>query len=455
MKRGMRIFLHCAGSILVAATLHASEGPVLTLQQAVEIVLSENPLSLVARQGVDAAENGRLAARGAFLPAFKTELNYTLIKDIPQITLPETPSIPVVDAHGVVTGGTVPIPAKSLDAGSDQQIVVTTSLQQPVFTGFALLSQYQLAGLGRTEAEIRAQSTRQDLIFKTHEAYFGVLVAQKLLEVADQSVRQLESHAEVAHEFFLAGIIPKNDSLKAAVELANTKQKRIEAAHRLDTARSAFNTLLHRDITAPVVLEDELVMVEYAKTLDECMETALKHSPEILLADVNIRKAEKGVVLARSGFFPTVSLVGALLHEEGGFAEAGKSWSATVNARWNIWEWGSTYYKVKQSEVHKNMAQALYTQAVDSVRLKVRQAYLTVQEWKEAVEVARASIEQAVENFRITEERFREHVTTTTEVLDAQTMLARAQFNYFSALSNYHIALADLERAMGVLEERR
>ncbi len=442
----------CTVVVMIPATkVEAGEMSGLTLKQAVAAVLEENPLSLVAQREIEAAEKGRLSARGAFLPTLTTEFQYTLLKDLPQITLPPTPSIPVVDSHGVI-GGTVPIPERKLDAGSDKQLTVTTSLRQPLFTGFALTSQYKLAELEKSQAYITAEATKQDLILKTHEAYFGVLVAEKLLEVAEQAVQQLESHAEVADAFYLAGMIPKSDALKALVELANTKQKRIEAVHRLDTARSSFNTLLHRDITSAVVLTDELTMQDFDKTVEECMEIALQHNPEVLRAASDVEKAKKGVVLARSRLFPTLSLVGALLHEEGGFVEAGKSWSASIVARWDIWEWGSTHYKVKQMETQKSIAQALYTQTVDAVKLRVRNAYLTVQEWKQAVEVARASIEQAQEHFRITDERFKEHVATTTDVLDAQTMLSRAQFNYYSALSNYNIALATLERAMGVLD---
>lgn len=459
MMQWLRIL--CALSwIWCASAVRADEASVLTLEDAVGIVLQENPLSQVARQGVDAAEQGRMSARGEFLPKLKTQFQYSLIKDIPQIVFPAQPSIPVTGRVNVAGAqgdilpgaGTVPIPAQYLDAGTDQQITVTTTLEQPLFTGLALVSQYQLANLGKSEAEIKEQSTRQELIFRTHEAYFGVLVAEKFLEVADQAVRQLEAHAEVAREFFSAGVIPKNDSLKALVQLADTKQRRIEAAHRLDIARSSFNTLLRRELTAPVRLKDILVFNEYRKTMDECMKTAVVHSPDIVLANMDIEKADKGIVLARSGYFPTIALVGALLHEEGGFVEAGKSWSATVQAQWNIWEWGSNYYKVKQSEIRKGMAETLHTQTVDLVQLQLRQAYLTLQEWKDAIEVAKASIEQAEENFRITEERFKEHVTTSTEVLDAQTMLARAQVNYYSALSSYNISEANLEKIMGTLQ---
>jgi outer membrane protein TolC len=52
------------------------------------------------------------------------------------------------------------------------------------------------------------------------------------------------------------------------------------------------------------------------------------------------------------------------------------------------------------------------------------------------------------------EERYKQQVATSTDVLDAQTLLTQARTNYFNALSEHSIAWARLERAMGIGHER-
>jgi len=59
------------------------------------------------------------------------------------------------------------------------------------------------------------------------------------------------------------------------------------------------------------------------------------------------------------------------------------------------------------------------------------------------------AIEQAQENVRINEERFKEQVATSTDVLTAQTLLARTMNSYYSALYDFKIAKASLYREMG------
>lgn len=69
---------------------------------------------------------------------------------------------------------------------------------------------------------------------------------------------------------------------------------------------------------------------------------------------------------------------------------------------------------------------------------------------REAIEVARVSVEQAEENYRITDEQFRESIATAQEGLDARTGQSRAQVNSYEALNIHNIEIARLEWAVGI-----
>ena len=64
--------------------------------------------------------------------------------------------------------------------------------------------------------------------------------------------------------------------------------------------------------------------------------------------------------------------------------------------------------------------------------------------------MAAKSVESAEENFRISQERYKEQVATATEILDAQTRLTQARTNYTNALVIFNLARAELVRAMGL-----
>jgi len=89
------------------------------------------------------------------------------------------------------------------------------------------------------------------------------------------------------------------------------------------------------------------------------------------------------------------------------------------------------------------------TQLIEGIILEVKQDYLNMLTAERNISVAEKAIEQAEENLRMNEERYKYQVATATDVLDAVTLLAQARVNYYSALSDFNIAKARLDRAMG------
>ena len=411
----------------------------LGLAEAIRIVVAESPSSQIAEAEVAAAEDGRKAARGHFLPKLRAQFDYTNLDKVPEIAIPDE-----------LAASPFPI---QFSAGDTEQLNVRATLEQPLFTGLALLTQYRVARLGTQTADLRQETTRQELILRAYEAYYGVLLSEKFFDVAEQAVSQLTSQAEVARQFHETGVTPKNEYLKVLVQLADTKHKRIIANYDLDFARSRLRTLLRWEGNRPLRLTEELVYRPYEKSLDDCIEISFRYHPHILLADLEIERTSQGITGARSRYFPQISLIGGLSHEEGGFTEGDEVFSATLHAEWLVWEWGSNYYEVRQEKSRLLQARARKTQAKDSTELGVREAYIALQGSREAIDVARVGVEQAEENYRITDEQFQESIATSQEVLDAQTGQSRARVNYYEALNAYNIAIARLERAMGVLRE--
>ncbi|MCF8124344.1 MAG: TolC family protein, partial [Desulfarculaceae bacterium] len=74
---------------------------------------------------------------------------------------------------------------------------------------------------------------------------------------------------------------------------------------------------------------------------------------------------------------------------------------------------------------------------------------LYLKESQANIATATVGVKQAEENYRITFERYREQLTTNTELLDAQVLLARARNSYYDALATFNIAEAGLQRSMG------
>jgi outer membrane protein TolC len=261
----------------------------------------------------------------------------------------------------------------------------------------------------------------------------------------------------VAQQFYDVGMTPLNDLLKAQVEVANARQELIEAQNDLDVAEANFNTLLRRPVTEPVKIEEILQYAGFKKSLQECLETAEANRLELQQADLQVDLAEKDVEIAKKDFYPSVNL-NWTYYQEGtdwdakggaGLYSDSSGWNVKAVASWDLWQWGRTHYGVKERLSRLKQARHRKAEVLDRIHLEVTEAFLKTVESEKAIVTAEKAIEQARENFRITQERYKAQMAISLEVFDAQTLLSRAMTNYYSALYFFKIAKASLYRAMG------
>ncbi len=323
------------------------------------------------------------------------------------------------------------------------------SFNQPLFTGFDLINRYKIASLGLDVARIDEKLARQEVIFEAKKLYFSLLKAQKIMSVAQEAVTQLSAHKEVAENFYQVGMTPLNDLLKAQVELANTKQDFIVAQNNFEIAKSNFNIFLRRPINSPVQIKDVLDYTTFGYNIDYCLGEAEKNRLEITTADLNVEIGEKELKLARKDYYPYISLQGNY-YRMGTQPDVSdpSSWDIQAVATWNFWEWGRSHYGVKEKNSRLLQARHQKEEIRDSIRLEVKQAFLKTRESEKNIITVDKAIEQAKENFRISEERYKEQMATSTDVLDAQTLLSKTKTNYYNALYDYKISKAALYRAM-------
>jgi outer membrane protein TolC len=191
--------------------------------------------------------------------------------------------------------------------------------------------------------------------------------------------------------------------------------------------------------------------------LDECFEVALKNRPELKFATLKAMQAGKLVRAAQSEYLPTLNIIGNYTRfgdnpsVSGSDFKDAESWYVMGVASWNFWEWGRTKFRVEASRAKENQALDAAKELNDQIALEIKNAYLMLQEAEKQIAVSKLVIEQAEENFRIAEERYKERIATSTEVLDAQTLLTKAKAEYANALGDYNINYAKMQRSMGII----
>jgi len=408
----------------------------LTLSQAVEIALQANLALKKSQDEIDAAGAIKNISRANFLPTFNSTYTYKRRDE-------EISSIGSLRTTSVIT---------PLDEYS-----FVTSFSQPIFRRFSLINQYKVASFGLDIAKISEKATRLEVIFRAKEAFFTLLKAEKLYSVSQDAVKLLSALSEVAKNFYQVGMTPLNDWLKAQVELANAKQDFFVAYNNLGIAKSEFNIILRRPVNATVEITDILNYSSLENDFNYYLDMADQNRFEIKIAYLNVEIAEREVKIAKKDLYPSINLEGAYYkigtdwNRDGGEGISDPDgWSISAIASWNFWEWGRTCYGVKEKVSRLSQAKHDKEELYDNVRLEVKRSYLKARESEINITTIKKAIEQAKENLRISEEQYRHQVATSTDVLDAQTLLSKTMTNYYNALYDFKIAKAALHRVISL-----
>ncbi|MBN1829372.1 MAG: TolC family protein [Deltaproteobacteria bacterium] len=425
------IVLACS-MLFTVSFLWAGEGNrPLSLDESIKLAIERSVILDSAKEGIKAAEANKKGAFTGFLPKLSTSYSYTRLDEAPSML-------------GIQTG---------VRDNYTWQMNVT----QPVFAGGKILANYRINSMGTEIARFEEKATVQNISLEVKIAYFNILKAERILQVARQSVEQLRAHRDIAQSFFDVGIIPKNDLLYAEVELANGAQDLVRAENSLQLAKARFNKALRQDIDKAVSVVDILMYEPFDLELSDCFSRAFDNRPEISIVSLQELQAEELVKAAEGDYYPSVNMVANYSRYGDDPGVSGTpyrdedEWYLMAVAQWNFWEWGRTKYSVDAGKSKKRQAMNALIDIKDGVSLDVKNAYLNLREAEKRISVTKKAIEQAEENYRINVERYKEQVATSTDVLDAQTLLTKTRSDYYNGLSDYNIAKAVLERSMGVI----
>jgi outer membrane protein TolC len=422
--------------VLSAGSVWAQQAPApLTLEESIKIALEQNLNLQFATEGVKGSEFRTKSAWADFFAPWTGEYKYT------------RSSSPVAIGAAQVVGF-------SGERGSSRDVFdFNTTINQPLFAGGAISSNYRLEKLGLGISKENVEVVKRNIVVAARVGYFNILTAEKFVDVAKQAVKQFEAQLEVSKAFFEVGLVAKNDVLQAEVRLANAIQAQVTVENNAAIAKAQFNILLRRDVNTPFSVVDILEYKPFPVQFEESLDEALRQRPEIKVADLNIGQTKEAVKIAQSGYYPTVSLAGnydrlsdaANLHGD----LADDRWTIQGLATFTFFDWGKISSQVGESKVKVSQAQTSKSQLVETITLEVKQDYLNMLQAEKNIGVAQKSVEQAEENLRMNEERYKYQVATATDVLDAVVLLAQTKVNYYRALSDFNIARAQLDRAMG------
>jgi len=426
----------------VAGADGVSAPAVISLGECVREALSGNPGVRAAAARAVSAREAVGQARSAWWPRLGVGASWAMTDNPPQAFMMalNQRSLDMMD------------PAFNPNEPDDSaNMRFSAGLRYRCFDGGLRAAQAGMAEAGASAAGHAVSAARNGLIHEVTRGYYGVLQAQSFVGVMESSVSSLEESLRVARERLSAGAAVQTDVLNLEVQLAQAKEDLIRSRNGVRMAIAALNTAIGIELVPEAGIADagdgagEVCEVRGGQDGAEFMRA------EVAAADAMVRVSENALARARRAYSPAVSLFGSYDWdtEEGDSFEG--SYMAGLAAEWDVFTGFQRGHAVAQARADLDAARHEAVAARSSVALDVKRAGLMFDEAIERAEVARKSVENALEAARITRERYRQGVADISILLTAELGLTATRSRNVAARYDCLVARSNLARARGEL----
>jgi len=155
---------------------------------------------------------------------------------------------------------------------------------------------------------------------------------------------------------------------------------------------------------------------------------------------------------ARGNYLPQVTLHGAFEADRQRFVDrGGANWLVSIGLRWNLFNGYADRARVAEGQAAIRRTAAEQARAESGIRLQVRQAWAGLKAAQQRIESAQASVTEAEESLRISQNRFAAGLSTVTDLLRTEVALLETQTRSAAAVHDQRIAAVMLEFAAGTL----
>ncbi len=434
-KTFYRIFVLLLGFVTGIAGAEAQMR--LTLREALELALSENPTVRVAEMEVERYDYVRRQTWGSLLPQLSASGNYTRA---------------IVKSE--MRGG--------LSFGADNTFALQGDLTLPLFAP-TVYRTLKMNDTQRAAAVETARSSRIDLVAEVRKAFYNILLAEQSLAVLRESEATVQRTVDDTQVQYDHGLASEYDLLTAQVQLSNLRPTILQTENSIKLAK----LMLKMYLSIP-----EQVEIEVVGTLDALRDEVLSgtdgltddvsHNSSLRSLELQEELLRRSLRAANAGRLPTLAAFGTASYTGNdmepfmGFGDGDDSryfWThpISVGVQLSVPIFAGLTRMNRSRELKNQIAQVTLQRsyARQQLDVQVRSALNDLLTARETMFAQELTVEQARKAYRISDTRYRAGAGTILELNSAQLAQTQAQLNFSQAIYDYLSAKAEYDRIVG------
>ena len=460
-------------------------GRPLSLDDALRLAGRESEALQIARNGVARAEGQARQTRSQYFPQVNSSLLYNHTLRSQFSALASAPSAPATNqalctpvippnatdaeraaalAQAITCPAATGIDFSKVGFGARNQYTLGLGVTQNVFTGGRLEGQTEAATATRTTADIEVTAQRAQLALDVTQSYFDAVLADRLVDIADSTLAQTEELLRQTQLSKRVGNTSEFDLLRATVTRDNQRPVVIQRRGARDVAYLRLKQLLHLSLDTPLALTtpiDEpstisrviatnatgMEVTDSLSTIPTSDTTTARRAPVRQSAEAV--KAQEGLLrVAKADRLPTFSLntnYQRLFFPTGvlpSLNQYSENWTVGGSIGLSLFSGGRVGGEIEVAQSNLDDARARLRQTQELSALDTRVALNQLQSADASFAASRGTAEQARKAYAIDQLRFREGISTQTDLTQSRILLEQALANQAQSARDLAVARA-------------
>jgi len=451
-----------------AVTLQAQQTPAstsqsasitLSLDDALRIAQTASQTIEVARAGVVRATGGKYQARAQYMPQLNATAGYTKTLES-QFSSFASGSSSSTTGTGTGTDTTKKAGAGGFDLsktsfGATNQYAFGLNFSQNVFTGGRIKAQNDAADAALRSANIEVSAQSAQTMLDVTSAYYDAVLADQLVAIADSSLAETDAllaQTKVARQ---VGNASEYELLRAQVTRDNQLPVQIQAKANRQTAylrlKQLLNLPLDNDVRLSTGIEGANGPAMPAGMSASTMDTLSSSRAPVRELDETIRAQEAQVRIARAERIPSFAITSAyqrLYFPSNPFlsnlSSGTNNWTVGISTNFPIFDGGRIKGDQLVAQSGLQQAKAQREQTRQFAALDSRVAMSALQEAEATWNASQGTADQAQRAYAIDQVRYREGISTQTDLSQSRLLLEQAKANRAQAARNLAVARVKL-----------
>jgi outer membrane protein len=308
--------------------------------------------------------------------------------------------------------------------------------------------------IGINLSEAKLLKKEQDILYKSIQAYTGLVSANEKLKINKSNVNLLYRQVETDRIRLERGNISLSDVAQSESSLAGAQAKLIESENDFLTSKLNYESVIGK-LNEPKLLDkSSIVEVNLPLELNSAIEISKKNNPDLIIAQLEYEQSKKNTTSARSDLAPSASLSFDRSKTEDLSSSYDEKEKDTLKATvtWPFFSGGKNIASLRKSkslELQKNL---LLDNMTTKNQTDVASAWSNYQSSKSLLNAVSAQVNAAeIANEGIVAEYNSGSNRTTLEVIQSNSLLLDAQISLSDSERNYILSQFNLLKSVGLL----